>query len=366
MDRIEKNYFTHREGTTPPWHGKVFRTHNGTWEDFLDASHMGPEADFIERKCFSLTVAWSEFVTELGNLATSNRLPFLADYCRKALTSAEGYKMLIRKFDRKAFPVASTYRVHQPRQILEVARRLYEAGGLELDTAMWLDEGRMIAFSAKINGDWTVSGPKPLSHHGRLNGVTGMIGQRASSFFTSVTCIVCANTLAVAESEGGKRARFLHRSDFSEYSIEEALSIVKNSKESVSAYVETAERLRAIPIDRRDKMEFVTRFLGENSLLEEVISASSTDLDSVIAKTEERLSNKGRLILDAITNSPGSDYGMNAFSLLQGTTYVATHKRLRNKEDDDSHLTSSVVGPRSQWGKQALNVIEMMNLERKS
>lgn len=377
---IERNFFTHLEGTQPPWHGLVHRTHNGTWEDFLSAAQMGPEADYIERKLLTLTVPWSQFLQSLQDLASRQAsTQALTDYCSQALASLPDEKALVRRFDKRAFAVSKSFVVHQARQVLEVAKRLYDAGGLKLDTAMWLNDGRMICFSARINGNYELRGKSgTLLNHGRLNGCTGFDGTRASEFFTSLTTIVCMNTFRLADAQsrkaGGPRAKFRHSASFNEYSVREVLGMIQQADSQVKGTIERMEKLREQPLADpvNDRLRFAAMVTNPSllELVETTERGASTSLDALISATEQAqpkaklsaadLSYKGKAILDAIVNSPGCDSGQNYFSLVQGATYVASHTRFRDKGNEDAFLTSSVIGPRSKWGSEALVVAERM------
>lgn len=145
-----------------------------------------------------------------------------------ALNKFQGKKVLLRSDTNKSLAVVSdTYKIVQPKEVLEFYRDLTEKAGFTLETAGVLREGRKYWALANIGKHVKLAGDE-------LNGYlllgTACDGSMATTaMFTSVR-VVCANTLGFAmhEAKSGKAksvVRVNHRSVFDEESVKQQLGL---------------------------------------------------------------------------------------------------------------------------------------------
>ena len=145
-----------------------------------------------------------------------------------AMNKFKGKKILLRSDTQKALAVVSdTYKVVQPKEILEFYRDLTEKAGFKLETAGVLREGRKYWALANTGNQIKLAGDEIKGY--LLLGTACDGSMATTAMFTSVR-VVCANTLgfAMQEAESGKAknvVRVSHRSVFDEDFVKAQLGL---------------------------------------------------------------------------------------------------------------------------------------------
>ena len=226
-----------------------------------------------------------------------------------------GKKVLYRSDNGKSLAVVSdTYKVVQPKEVLEFYRDLTEKAGFQLETAGVLREGRKYWALASMGQEAKVLDD---SLKGYLLLGTACDGTMATTaMFTSVR-VVCANTLgfAMQEATTGKAKNVIrvnHRSEFDEASVKAQLGIAATSWNS---FMTSVDVWCGTPIDDVSAKQY----------FDEVASYTTTEGDVVISKkTTETLMNlfQGGGMGSQLTTAKGTVWGLiNAV-----TEYVDHHK----------------------------------------
>jgi phage/plasmid-like protein (TIGR03299 family) len=152
-----------------------------------------------------------------------------------------GKKVLYRSDTGKSLAVVSdTYKVVQPKEVLEFYRELTEKAGFKLETAGVLREGRKYWALASMGQEAKVLDDQLKGY--LLLGTACDGTMATTAMFTSVR-VVCANTLGFAmnEAESGKAknvVRVNHRSEFDEASVKAKLGIAATSWNSFMTSVD--------------------------------------------------------------------------------------------------------------------------------
>ncbi len=134
-------------------------------------------------------------------------------------------QMVLYRSDSKAplAIVSKRYQVVQPAEILEFYRDLTDIGGLELETAGVLKEGRKFWALARTGQSISLKGSDQVNAYLLL--ATACDGTLATTAqFTSVR-VVCNNTLAIALAKGAGAVKVPHRSQFDAQAVKRQLGI---------------------------------------------------------------------------------------------------------------------------------------------
>lgn len=126
--------------------------------------------------------------------------------------------VLFRSDTREPIAVVSEgYKVVQPREALDFFQRAARDVGLRIDTAGTLKKGKKFFASAKFDDGVVIPGDRV---EGNLLFATSCDGSMNTIVSNVATRVVCANTLAVAIGEKGKRTvKVSHRSVFDEEKV---------------------------------------------------------------------------------------------------------------------------------------------------
>jgi len=152
-----------------------------------------------------------------------------------------GKKVLLRSDTKKALAVVSnTYKVVQPKEVLEFYRDLTEKAGFSLETAGVLREGRKYWALASMGQDVKLLDDQIKGY--LLLGTACDGSMATTAMFTSVR-VVCNNTLgfAMQEAESGKAknvVRVNHRSQFDETAVKAQLGLAATSWAQFVKHVE--------------------------------------------------------------------------------------------------------------------------------
>jgi phage/plasmid-like protein (TIGR03299 family) len=269
----------------------------------------------------------------------------------------KGFRAIVRSDTDQVFQVASDrYHPVQNIDIVNMFKEFCEAGHATMETVGAIYGGSTIWALAKLNGgsDATLAGDDELkgyvmlatSHDGSLR----TIGQP-----TDVR-VVCKNTLFGAISEKSKqRFALKHSAKWDASAIKKAKEMMGISIEELQKVHEMAGKLSKITMNKQDQIDFITTLNGGEMILQKSLEDANENhiavgkqvlagivLNDQIKQfqakgvyTEEDLTKAGKAILDAITNSPGSNLISakgTAWGALNGVTYFVDHLRSRTQD----------------------------------
>jgi phage/plasmid-like protein (TIGR03299 family) len=175
--------------------------------------------------------------------------------------------VLFRSDTKDALGVVSdSYKVVQPREVLEFFRDWATAGGMTIESAGVLFGGKRYFATAKLADGVCVDGySDKVVPYALLS--TSADGSLATEARWTTVRVVCNNTLSMAR--GGKAAvRVTHRSEFKP---EEVRGVMETANEEFKAFMDTARVLSGIK---------VARPLAED-LCVHLFKGNSTDTDKV-------------------------------------------------------------------------------------
>lgn len=149
------------------------------------------------------------------------------------------------------------YRIVQPLEVLDWFQRYISVDDrFELDTAMSLKGGALIAVTAKFNGSLSVLGE---DHKARLLMTTSFDGSASTINQMTMTRVVCNNTLNVALTDRRAVVKTPHSSVFDAAKVGKELA---GLAESVRGYREMAEAMTAHHMTAREVSDLFKQLLA--------------------------------------------------------------------------------------------------------
>ena len=221
--------------------------------------------------------------------------------------------------------VSDSYKVVQPREVLEFYRDLVGTGGFELETAGCLFGGRKFWALARIGQEARIAGQDLLQ--GYLLLATSCDASLATTArFTSVR-VVCNNTLSLAyRGDGQGVVKVPHNSRFQPELVKAELGLAPDLWATFEEEVTTLSKLQ---ISDKEALEFMIRLMGnEERGLDEQPEAISNILR--LYKGQGRGSD--------LRSSKGTMWG-----LVNGVTEFVDHHF--NSKLQDSRLDRAWFGP---------------------
>lgn len=155
--------------------------------------------------------------------------------------------VLFRSDTKDALGVVSdSYKVVQPREVLEFFREWAQAGGMTIESAGVLFGGKRYFATAKIADGVCVDGySDKVSPYALLS--TSADGSLATEARWTAVRAVCDNTLRMARSGSVAAVRVTHRSEFKP---DDVRGVMENANEEFKAFLETARLLSGIKVSR--------------------------------------------------------------------------------------------------------------------
>jgi phage/plasmid-like protein (TIGR03299 family) len=149
------------------------------------------------------------------------------------------------------------YRICQPLEVLDWFQRYIGVDDrFELDTAMSLKGGALIAVTAKFNGPLNVLGE---DHKARLLMSTSFDGSASTVNQMTMTRVVCNNTLNIALADKRAAIKTRHSSTFNPVKVGEELA---GLAASVAGYTAMAEAMVAIHLSARQVSDLFKSLLA--------------------------------------------------------------------------------------------------------
>jgi phage/plasmid-like protein (TIGR03299 family) len=254
-----------------------------------------------------------------------SKVRYVVDAAGTTLEDPENHVLFRSDTKARLGLVSSKYKTVQPSEIFELFRGIVRAGGLEISAAGTIRGGQRFWATAKIGE------AAPLSLRDKVRSqlliVTSADGSLKTSVSRRATRAVCANTLAMAASEGAAEFSLSHRSEFKP---EEVKTFMGLNTAAWDHFRHTIVRLANSPIVASDV---------EPTVLQ-ILDAQPADVDKVresAAFTKILALFNGDAIGSDLDGVQGTAWGM----LNAVTEYVDHHARATS---DENRLISA------QWG----------------
>lgn len=373
-DKILGNMIAWKNQT--PWHGKGYQVANGaTGEEMLTVAKMDWR---VQRRALAMRPSPNRMLEHDNSMLT---------------TPLENFKAIVREDTDEVFQIAtSRYHPVQNIEIVNFFKEYCDAGHAELETVGGIDGGRIMWALAKLNGGG--HSDKQLAGGDNLKGYILLATSHDGSLQTmgkpTIVRVVCWNTLSAALRLGNGKAkgksgmeknefRMKHSKKFTAEVRKEAQQIMGISIERIHATEEVAEQLSKVKVDEKGRIEYVTRLLKGQSLLEQVTENTQPSiglleqvvdahefeqLSSMPQAGKEEMNRIGKAILEAIISSPGSELQSargTMWGALNGVTYYVDHQRGRTQ---DNRLSNGWFGPGDAMKSNALQVaVEMSGIK---
>ena len=347
---IENNMIAYKGAT--PWHGLGIA---------VDANMTGAEM---------LKTAKMDWKVQRRALA-------MRDATGKSLVTdtLSNFRAIVREDTNQVFQVATDrYFPVQNAAVVEFFREFCEAGHATMETVGGLKGGAIVWALARLNGATDTAIGK-----GGVDKMRGYILLATSHDGSIVTIgqatdvrVVCWNTLSAAIGDKSAQFRMKHSTKFTDARRAEAQRIMGMASEQIVANHETIAQLAKVKIDDKGRTEFVTRLLGGEGLLDQVLNDTTQDhaaigkgllggmLDDAEsngkATAETDLGRLGKAILAAMIDSPGSDLVTAKDTLwgaVNGVTYHVDHARGRSQ---DTRLNAAWFGQGDRLKRDAMKI----------
>lgn len=156
--------------------------------------------------------------------------------------------------------VGDTYKVVQPREVVEFFRSLAEDHGFELETAGVLFGGKKYWALARTPEGFSVG--KKDAVRGHLMLATACDGSMSTIAKYVATRVVCNNTLQVAMGEGSPVVKTRHNSEFKADDIKAELGLFKDSWEQFKA---TTLVLAKRKISQAEAVTYLIKLMGDET-----------------------------------------------------------------------------------------------------
>jgi phage/plasmid-like protein (TIGR03299 family) len=278
---------------------------------------------------------------------------------------------LRRESDGKVLDVVG--RLYQPVQneeALSFFTEFVQAGDMKMETAGSLDGGRRIWGLAAIQDGFTLAGGDAVNGYLLLCSPHKQ-GEAFTIKFTSIR-VVCNNTLTMALNGGGAASfRMSHANRFNADMQEQAKTALGLAKTRLHEFEEKAQFLSESRVRNEQALVEYVATLSGSKILDSIVDEDAavnggSALDAVLAAAESTqtakgirstdLNRAGKMILDAILESPGADLPSARgtwWGAVNGVTYAVDHEMGRT---DDTRMTAAWFGARANLKQQAVEL----------
>ena len=208
-------------------------------------------------------------------------------------------KQVLYRSDNKAplSTVSLDYKIVQPREVLEFFRDLVGAGGMTLETAGILFDGRRFWAMANTGRFGVINGNDEIK--GNLLLTTSCDGTLATNAMLTSVRTVCNNTLRLAlESENNGRVRVTHARTFDPANIKDELGLIDHSWEK---FMDNVKKMEATKVDLAKAKQFVYDLVARpNVSAEDQPYTTATKVLDIIARFQGGMGNKGKTAWDLL------------------------------------------------------------------
>jgi len=234
---------------------------------------------------------------------------------------------LVRDKDGQFLDIVSkNWQPVQNEQAFEFFEEFTKSGGMTMETAGSLDNGRMVWALAKLSGGFSVNGKDDVEPYLLLSN-PHQFGKAVDIRFTPIR-VVCNNTLALSMRSGRSAFRSLHSSSFDPKT---AARFVKEADKMMATYKETAEFLTSKRYNQRELFRFFNEVFPRTSGAD---SRNLSDADLMAAfrnKDKSIISRNAIQAFEVIETQPGAKMGEGTWWGAYNTvTYMTNHLVGRN------------------------------------
>jgi len=345
----------------------------------------------IETMAYTGATPWHKLGNEVSNDLTPEamaiaagcnwgveKLPVYQSWNNEFVSVADRFN-LTRMSDGKVLDIVGPmYQPVQNVEALEFFTEFVSAGGMKMETAGSLDGGRRVWGLASIQQGFTLAGGDKVGGYLLLCNPHRQ-GEAFTIKFTPVR-VVCHNTITMALNGGGANFRMSHSNRFDADMQHTAKMVLGLAQTRLQEFEAKAELLAETKVASEARLvEYISTLSGSkvlDAIMDETelgnVAASGAGngdgrlLDAILAAEEGRqtvkavracdLNKAGKMILDAIISSPGSDMPSAQgtwWGAVNGVTYAVDHQMGRT---DDSRLTSAWFGQRASLKERAVEL----------
>jgi phage/plasmid-like protein (TIGR03299 family) len=265
--------------------------------------------------------------------------------------------------------VGSQYQPVQNVEALQFFTEFVSAGDMKMETAGSLEGGHRVWGLASIQDGFTLAGGDRVEGYLLLCNPHRQ-GEAFTIKFTPVR-VVCHNTITMALNGGGATFRMSHANRFDAAMQEQAKTALGLATKRLREFEEKATMLSTTRVCGQSQLvEYVSVLSGSMVVEAAIAEAEATSLvDAMVAESEGRekvrearatrpedFNRAGKMILDAILESPGADLPSTRgtwWGAVNGVTYAVDHLMGRT---DDTRLTNAWFGPRAALKQQAVEL----------
>jgi len=166
-------------------------------------------------------------------------------------------KVLYRSDTLKPLSIVSNgYKIVQPNEVLEFFEQFVEVGGMQLETAGVLDEGRKLWALAKLSDGLTITPGDALKPYLLL--YTSYDGKFATTARLTRIRVVCWNTLSAAHNADGSAIRVPHTREFDKALVADQLGIMPDI---FFQWAQTLKEMSQTSLQESDANDFVIQLL---------------------------------------------------------------------------------------------------------
>lgn len=257
------------------------------------------------------------------------------------------FRAIVRSDNDKVFQVASDrYQPVQNQDVIEFFREFCEAGHATMETVGALRDGAVIWALAKLNGGSSATLPGGDVLKGHMLLTTSHDGSLKTIGKPTQTRVVCGNTLSLALGEKTSTYSLKHSSKFTDYQKDEARRVMGMAIQSIASLNELSMELARVTIDHQGWMDFMSKLLGEDAVLD----PKTAELTRVAAE-----------IQDSTMTSPGSGL-LSArgtfWGVVNGVTHYVDHKA--RARSDSNRLFSAWFGDGERMKNTAVRIAAEM------
>jgi len=252
--------------------------------------------------------------------------------------------------------VSPSYKIVQPKQVIEFFRDLVAGSGYKLNTAGTLYGGKKFwalaeVASACVQGSDRVNGYLLLS--------TSADGSSATEARETTVRVVCKNTLAMAQSAGAKNTvKISHRTRFNDATLKAKMN---DSLEHFHAFMDSARDLSAKQITNATAEHFVRELLRPAkevaAAATAIVNMGGGDFASLLNKSfvpanlslieDEKRAPRGEAEILSLFRGAAIGSGMagtngTAWQLVNAVTEFVDHKK--TAKSDSHRLDSALFG----------------------
>ena len=228
---------------------------------------------------------------------------------------------LVRNTDNRVLTLTGkSWHPLQNAEAIGFMKKYVETGGAKLETAGSLRSGKVIWGLAKLDHSFSVT--KGDKVEGYLLFTSPHEVGKAITIRTTTVRVVCANTMAMANSASTVDYRQNHLDDFN---FDEAHEAVANAHEQLVAAEKRAKTLAKLKVSIEDA---VTKIIVP-VVMPEVVANEDYDPKTILLPDNQP--KKLQEIIHSINNAPGAD-PKTGWGMLNGVTHWADHVAGRTQE----------------------------------